>query len=270
MKSIKYFLLSLVIFLIGYILVKYIKYNNCKNVISSPEISFIKDATIGYIYNFYDESLDNKKSLQRMMDWSRENHGLKNMKILQNGFKIIFDKKTNSYVFYIFGLDKNDDGIDSTPFNFVDSKGYYHIKEIRFVDYLVKRDYDIILFNYKKSNCIKDNTSLKYEFVLYNGIQPIGDDELMRFKKIITLIQKRYSNSNGNQFDDAKHHVLYFKYDNRRVFNICDGSLSEKNIDAISKELQEYLDSINISYLDYAFFPIIIDNDNYTALQRKH
>ena len=107
---------------------------------------------LNYATKFKNKDLTLPENLKKMDNWIKKNYAGfdKYKEILSCGYCIKYDKRSNFYLFVIFGEDKK---ISDKNLSIVDldNNEVFSIKSPNFIEYLFNgKDYDIVLFGYNK------------------------------------------------------------------------------------------------------------------------
>ncbi|WP_299434359.1 hypothetical protein [uncultured Maribacter sp.] len=228
----------------------------------------LKLAYTRYHKNYFESFIKNKKDLDFMLEWSKENDADYNYHFLDLGYNVKYDSLTNSSNIYCFGTDKKDNKMEYTPYNSPSyNKTFLNAVPITNGNYILDffSNNDIILLNIKNTNIIcPSEVSQRKLQELFNGIQLFNGTENL----IGTTFSENFKNSLfkfctkelKTNLNENKNKILV-SINRKKEFKIlCPQNIKPKEKSVIEEKLLNYFKSNNINYFDYASFPLYLNN----------
>lgn len=131
------------------------RYNSYTNNFNNPKIEELSNAlsvpVFNYITQFENKDLCDSKNFEDMIKWVTKNYYVleEYSDLLDSGHEIKYHKKSDKYLFCLYGEDKISSSNNISIIEGLDENGLFSKKKPSFLQYYFNySDYDIVLFGY--------------------------------------------------------------------------------------------------------------------------
>lgn len=232
--------------------------------------------------NYWDAQPRNNQDIEKIQKWAESMSKEEEYRyfFVENGFNVKYDSEKGNSIIYSYGPDGKDGNLKNTPYNlsqYVLGYEYYQILTPSFSEYMRDMlnhdgDVDILLLNIphldKTNSCegiLEERVGKEPFFQLFNGSQnlKVKEEESGKFKEFIKDFSREYWMSfdiPAETLNSTGVKRILFMFSRGDITNLCDNSLSKKQIKDLEQQLTEYFRKGNTDYFDFAVFSFRVPN----------